>query len=203
MRPWTAKAEGFTLLEVLLALGIVAVLMVIVTGGMRVGLAAWQRGEERTAQLDRARSLVVVLDRALEGAFPYRAAAETETEPRVLFDGQPDRIVFATLAPPLQVGAPTAFSAVMLAADATGLTMRQQSLPNELALERLAPILVDRQTTAVRFRYLGQEPDAWQESWDMRKQEALPRAVEITLRGGAGLRRTAQTLTVPIRTTTP
>jgi general secretion pathway protein J len=203
MRPWPGKTGGFTLLEVLLALGIVAVLMVILTGGMRVGLAAWQRGEERTAQLDRARGLVVVLDRALAGAFPYRAAPATETEPRILFDGQPDRIVFATLAPPRQIGAPTAFSAVMLAADATGLTMRQQSLPNELALELLAPILVDRQTTAVRFRYLGQEPDAWLESWDMSKQEALPRAVEITLLAGTGLRRTPQTLTVPIRTTTP
>ena len=33
-------------------LGIVAVLLVIVSGGLRVGLATWQRGEERTAKLE-------------------------------------------------------------------------------------------------------------------------------------------------------
>ena len=68
--------RGFTLLELLLALSIVAALMVILSGGFRIGLAAWQRGEERTARLDRDRSLVVLLQGALAGAFPYRVAFE-------------------------------------------------------------------------------------------------------------------------------
>jgi len=197
-----ARVRGFTLLELLLALGIVAVMLVIVAGGLRVGLAAWQRGEERTAQLDRPRSLVLLLERALAGTFPYRVTPETEQEPRILFDGQPDRLTFVTLSPPLPTGAPTAFSAVYLAADAGGFALRQQALPNRIALERAEPLLVDMQTTALRFRYLGQEPEAWQDAWDVRKDEALPRAVEITLVTGAGPRSTQQTLTVPIRVTT-
>lgn len=198
-----ARAKGFTLLELLLALGIVALLLVIVSGGLRVGLTAWQRGEERTAKLDRARSLGVLLEHALAGAFPYRVTTETAQEPRILFDGQPDRLTFATLSPPLPMGPTTAFSAVSLGADGGGLALRQQVLPNRIVLDRLDPMLVDAQTTAVRFRYLGQEPEAWQDAWDITKEGILPRAVEITLVTGIGARSAEQTLTVPIQVNQP
>jgi len=198
-----ARPTGFTLLELLLALGIVALLLVIVSGGLRVGLTAWQRGEERTAKLDRARSLVVLLEHGLAGAFPYRVTTETEPEPRILFDGRPDRLTFATLSPPLPMGPTTAFSAVRLSADDGGLALRQQVLPNRVVLDRLDPMLVDTHTTAVRFRYLGLDPESWQETWDITKEETLPRAVEITLVSGAGARATQQTLTVPIQVNQP
>lgn len=198
-----ARPPGFTLLELILALGIVALLLVVVSGGLRVGLAAWQRGEERTAQLDRARSLAVLLEHGLAGAFPYRVTTETEPEPRILFDGRPDRLTFATLSPPLPMGPAIAFSAVRLSADAGGLALRQQVLPNRVALDRLDPMLVDGHTTAIRFRYLGQEPEAWQEAWDITREETLPRAVEITLVGGAGAPATQQTLTVAIQANQP
>jgi general secretion pathway protein J len=198
-----ARAKGFTLLELLLALGIVALLLVIVSGGLRVGLTAWQRGEERTAKLDRARSLVVLLEHALAGAFPYRVTTETAQEPRILFDGRPDGLTFATLSPPQPGGPTTAFSAVSLAADGGGFALRQQVLPNRIVLDRLEPLLVDAQTTAVRFRYLGQEPEVWQEAWDITKEETLPRAVEITLVTGLGARSAQQTLTVPIQVNQP
>lgn len=197
-----ARPKGFTLLELLLALGIVALLLVIVSGGLRVGLTAWQRGEERTAKLDRARSLVVLLEHGLAGTFPYRATTETGAEPRILFDGRPDHLTFATLSPPLPMG-PTAFSAVRLSADDGGLALRQQVLPNRIVLDRLDPMLVDAHTTAIRFRYLGLDPEAWQDAWDITKEETLPRAVEITLVSGAGARATQQTLRVPIQVTQP
>ena len=198
-----APARGFTLLELLLALGIVAILLVIVSGGLRVGLTAWQRGEERTATLDRARSLVVLLEHGLAGAYPYRVTPEAQQEPRILFDGRPDRLTFATLSPPLPSGPTTAFSAVSLTADGGGLALRQQALPNQLVLDRLDPLLVDTQTTAVRFRYLGREPEAWQDVWDITKEDTLPRAVEITLVSGTGARSARQTLTVPIQVNQP
>ncbi|HKC07934.1 MAG TPA: type II secretion system protein GspJ [Methylomirabilota bacterium] len=198
-----ARATGFTLLELLLALGIVALLLVIVSGGLRVGLIAWQRGEERTAKLDRARGLVVLLEHALAGAFPYRVTTETEQELRILFEGRPDRLTFATLSPPLPMGPTTAFSAVRLTVDEGGLALRQQVLPNRIVLDRLDPMLVDAHTTAVRFRYLGLEPESWQDAWDITKEETLPRAVEITLVTGVGARSAQQILTVPIQVTRP
>ena len=197
------RTAGFTLLEVLLALGIVAATLAIVFGGLRVGLAAWQQGEERTAKLDHTRSLAVLLERALDGAFPYRIAREGEREARILFEGLPDRLTFATLSPPFPTGAPAAFTAVSLSADAAGLALRQQILPNPIEPDRLRPLLVDARTSGLRFRYLGREPEAWRDAWDVRTEEGLPRAVEITLVTRVGQRAVPQTLTVPIRTTAP
>lgn len=196
------RPRGFTLLELLLALSIVAVLMVIVSGGLRIGLTAWQRGEERAAKLDRDRSLLVLIEGALAGAFPYRVTPGDAEEPRLLFDGQSDHLTFATLSPPLPTAAPAAFSAVSLAAEPAGLTLRQQILPSPVPLDRVEPTLVDAKTSAIRFRYLGEE-NSWEDAWDLTREDSLPRAVEITLVTTVGRRSTAQTITVPIQASGP
>ena len=193
--------RGFTLVEVVLALSIAAAVLVIVLGGLRVGLAAWSKGEARAARLDHARGVLVLLERALASAFPYRFVSEEQREPRILFEGRPDQVTFATLAPPFPAAA-VAFTAVNLSSEVAGLTLRQQILPNPLALDRVGPVLVDPETAGVRFRYLGGEPGAWHDEWDMSREEAIPRAVEITLvsrAGGGG----PQVLTVPVRAAMP
>ncbi|HEY7251589.1 MAG TPA: prepilin-type N-terminal cleavage/methylation domain-containing protein [Methylomirabilota bacterium] len=195
--------QGFTLIEVLLALSIVAALMVIVSGGLRIGLGAWQRGEARTAKLDRDRSLIVLLEGALAGAFPYRVTPDDAEQPRLLFDGRTDRLTFATLSPPLPTATPASFSVVSLGAEAAGLTLRQQILPSPLPLDRLEPMLVDARTSAMRFRYLGEEPESWADVWDLTKEDSLPRAVEITLVTATGPRSTRQVFTVPIQAAGP
>jgi general secretion pathway protein J len=194
--------RGFTLLELILALSIVAAMLVITLGGLRVGLAAWQRGAHRAADLDHTRSLAVLLERALEGAFPYRVEADDGQGPRVLFEGQTDRLTLATVSPPFPAAMPVAFTALSVSGEAGGLTLRQQALPNRVALDALEPVLVDAETAAVRFRYLGEKSEAWQERWDVVKEKALPRAVEITLITAPGSRLAPQALTVSIRATT-
>lgn len=195
-------SRGFTLLEVILALGIGTAMLVITLGGLRVGLAAWQRGAHRAAGLDHTRGLAVLLDRALAGAFPYRVEADDGQGPRILFEGRSDRLTLVTVSPPFPAAIPVAFTALSLSADADGLILRQQALPNRVALDALEPVLVDAETVVVRFRYLGEKLEAWQDRWDVVKERALPRAVEITrvTRGGGGL--PPQALTVSIRPTT-
>jgi type II secretory pathway component PulJ len=189
---------------VVLALSIAAAVLVIVFAGLRVGLAAWSKGEARAARLDHARGVLVLLERALDGAFPYRYVPAEQRAVRILFEGHPDQVTFATLAPPFPGSGPIAFTAVSLSSEAAGLTLRQQALPNFLAPDGLAPLLVDPETTRVRFRYLGGQSGAWQDEWDMRREKTIPRAVEITLvsrvsaSGGA-----TQVLVVPIRAVAP
>jgi general secretion pathway protein J len=196
--------RGFSLIEVVLALSIAAAVLVIVFGGLRVGLAAWSKAEARAARIDHARGVLVLLERALDGAFPYRFVPAEQREARILFDGRPDQVTFATLAPPFPGAVPIAFTAVSLSSEAPGLTLRQQILPNALALGRTAPVLVDAETAGVRFRYLGEQPSAWQDEWDMGREETIPRAVEITLLSRAGGGDSAsQVLTVPIRAAAP
>ena len=198
------RGRGFTLVEVVLALSIAAAVLVIVFGGLRVGLAAWSKGEARAARIDHARGVLVLLERALDGAFPYYFVPAEQREVRILFDGRPEQVTFATLTPPFRAVVPIAFSAVRISSEEPGLTLHQHILPNALSLDRAAPVLVDADTAGVRFRYRGEQPGAWQDEWDMGREKMIPRAVEITLlrRASAG-EGGAHVLTVPIRAAAP
>jgi prepilin-type N-terminal cleavage/methylation domain-containing protein len=195
--------RGFTLVEAAVALAIAGALLAIVLGGLRVGLAAWSRAEARAIELDHARGVVDLLERALDGVAPYRLAAEPGRSPRILFDGGADRLAFVTLTPPLPVATTIAFTAVEIAVGPEGLALRQQALPDRLALDRLAPELVDPSTRAARFRYLGEEPEAWRDEWDAAREDALPRAVELTVVTGSGRAERRERLVLPIRATVP
>ena len=195
------RHHGFTLIEVVLALAIAAAILVIAFGGLRVGLAAWWRGEARAARMDHARGILVLVERALDGAFPYRHVPAEQREARLLFEGRPDRVVFATVAPPFPDAAPVAFTAVAVSSEPAGLVVRQLPLPNALTFDRRPPALVDAATAALRFRYRGEE-GAWQDEWDMSREDALPRAVEVTLLG-RGEAAGERVLTVALRATPP
>ena len=199
------RDRGFTLIEMLLALSIGAALLVITFGGLRTGLAAWKRGEARAIALEHGRSLAQVLERAVLGTYPYRGTLTEGVPSGIIFDGQPDRLTFVTVSPSIPAPVPIAFTAVSVSRDDQGLAVRQLALPNLAPLDRVAPVLVDSTVIAMRFRYLGEDPDAWQDRWDMSKEDRLPRAVEISMVtvGRRGVEQPQSPLLVPIRTLTP
>jgi general secretion pathway protein J len=201
------RSRGFTLVEVVLALSLVAALLVIAFAGLRVGLGAWRRGEERAEQHQHTRSLTQLLVSAAEGAYPYKTAA-TLTEPaQLLFDGDTERLAFATATPPFPGPTPIAFTAVLISKDmgpAPGLVLRQRVLPNHKPFDGMTSVLVDGAITALRFRYLRPDGDVWEDTWDATKEKALPRAVEITVTTDWNGRRLEQpSLTVPLPVTMP
>lgn len=202
-----ARQRGFTLVEVVIALTIVATLLVVTFGSLRVGLAAWQRGDERAEVLDRARSITQIVTRTLGAAHPYMTSAQGGEVPRLLFEGAPDRVAFVTAAPPFPTAAPIAFTAVTLSQDAgpvPGLAVRQKPLPNEEPFDLgLKPALVDGAVSDVRFRYLRESDRAWTESWDAAQEKALPLAVEITLsivQAGRSAQQPPLIVSLPVRT---
>jgi hypothetical protein len=95
-----------------------------------------------------------------------------------------------TTAPPVPPGGPTAFTAVSLAREDAGLTVREGALPDLDPMERRAPVLVDPSVTKLRFRYLRGEDRTWRERWDAAAENGLPAAVEVTL----ALRRDGRTV---------
>jgi general secretion pathway protein J len=181
MRP---RQRGFTLIEVVLALSIVGALLVIMFGGLRVGLGAWSRGEERAELLEHERNVDQLLDRAVTGSYLYRPETGPENKTGILFQGDPDRLAFVTVAPPVPASVPIAFTAVTLSletGDHPGLTIRQKALPNQDPFESVPPVIVDPAVTALRFRYLREAGADWEENWDATKEKGLPLAVEVTL----------------------
>jgi general secretion pathway protein J len=194
--------RGFTLIEVVIALTIVATLLVVMFSGLRVGLAAWQRGDERAEGLERTRSLTQVLARALNATLSYQKPATVRDPARLLFEGEPDRLAFVTAAAPFPTAAPIAFTAVTLSHDAgAGLAIRQKPLPNDDAFERLPPVAVDATVAAVKFRYLRDSDRVWTDRWEPASENMLPAAVEVTLtvtRRGQSVEHPPLIVTLPV-----
>jgi len=181
----TRRERGFTLVEVVIALTIVATLLVITFAGLRVGLAAWQRGDERGQALERARSVTQIITRTLGAAYPYQVAAAGREPARVLFEGAADRVGFVTAAPPFPGAEPVAFTAVTLGLStgaAPGLALTQKVLPNDKPFDAgLVPVFVDGAVTGVRFRYLKNTTGEWTNTWDAAAEKTLPLSIEVTL----------------------
>ena len=190
------RASGFTLIEVVIALSLVAALLAITFGGLRVGMAAWRQGDVRAEHLQRGRSLNQLLVRAVGGAHPYQVEAAGEEPAPTAFAGERDRLAFVTAQPPVPLAAPIAFTAVTLSHEDGGLTIREGALPNRGLFAGLAPVLVDPSSAGVRFRYLRGEDRTWAERWDAAVEHALPAAVEVTLPD-------QPPLVIPIRMVTP
>lgn len=177
------RERGFTLLELLIALGIVGALLAILLGGLRVGLAAWRQGEDRAEAHQHLRSLAHLLSGSVAGTFPYRTAPQPGGTPVVQFQGEERRLAFVTLAPPFPLAASIAFTAVTLAHESgerPGLTVREMALPNFDPFAVQTPVLVDPAVTELTFRYLRPGGD-WEGRWDGAAEAGLPQAVEIRL----------------------
>ena len=120
VRPRTSRVKlgpdrGFTLIEILLAVSTLAVVVLMATGALRVGLRAWESGQRRVDRQQEGRALVELISDALAGASPYQGRLDVSPERVVLFEGEPDEVRFVTNAPPLMLDAPAVpFHAVVL-----------------------------------------------------------------------------------------
>ena len=194
--------RGFTLVEVVIALTIVATLLVVMFAGLRVGMAAWQRGDERAETLQRTRSLMQVLTRSLAATNPYKTPPTKGEPARLLFEGEPDRLAFVTTAAPFPAAEPIAYTAVTLSQDpGAGLAIRQKALPNEKPFERLPPVAVDGSSAAIAFRYLKDDSRAWTDRWDTANEKTLPAAIEVTLtlvQGGRPIQQPPLTISLKV-----
>ncbi len=201
----THSQRGFTLLELLLALTIVTLLLLVAFTGLRVGLGAWRRGEDRAAGMEHARGLPQALSRALGAIYPYQAPRAQAEQVVVIFEGESDRLGFVTTAPPVPTPIPVAFTAVqlsMVGGETPGLAIRQKVLPNWDPFADTPPVLVDPSVTAVRFRY--SEAGNWQDTWQPSKDHPMPDTLEVTITTRVGHRTVEQPpLTVPIRVPSP
>ena len=198
--------RGFTLLELMIVLAIVGAMLAIAVGGLRVALAAWTLGEDRAEAHQHLRSIALVLGRPVGAAYPYRAAAGDAPGVALLFRGTAERLELVTQAPPMPTPISVAFTAVVIGLDREGdpaLVIRQRLLPNREPFSEAALVLRDPTIHGLELAYLD-ATGAWQERWDGEAENALPRAVRITVSTlQAGRFEGTLPLIVPIRTVMP
>jgi general secretion pathway protein J len=197
--------RGFTLLELIIALAIVAALLAITFGGLRVGLAAWRQGEDRADAHQHVRGVALSLARVVAGAHPYSAPRGEAPDPVVLFRGESQRLEFVTQSTPAAFQVPIAFAAVVIelaSGDPPGLVVRQRALPNREPFSEMAVVLQDPTVTSLAFAYLD-DVGEWQDAWDGEENRSLPRAIRLTVEIATGSRiEPLPPMTIPLRVVT-
>ena len=198
------RERGFTLVELLIALGIVGLLLTIAFIGLRVAMTAWTRGEDRAEAHQHVRAVAFTMARALGAAYPYRAAKGEAPEVVMLFTGAEQKLEFITQAPPLPLQAPVAFTAVVISLESgeeQGLVVRERALPNRDPFTKGDIVMRDPAVTSLAFKFQNEDGE-WVNTWDGQDLKVIPRAISLTI--GTTLNGKAQTLppiAVTLRTT--
>jgi len=176
--------RGFTLLELLLALSLTAMLLTMLSAGVYAVVRDWEDNHGGLeATLDKTVSLLQI-ERALQGAFAHSYRDPRSLSRFVYFDGQPDRLGWVSTVSPQRNTRLTAW--------------RLYSGSSEGVYLQLAPALsddpggrLDNATETLllpgyraEFRYLFEDADQrkrWRTDWNGDEALSLPLAVHVLL----------------------
>ena len=177
-------ARGYTLLELVLAMTLTAMLLGMLSAGLYSVVNDWQRD---TSGLDRAldKALAVLqLDRALQAAFPHTYIDSERLSRFVYFNGDSSSISFVSTVSPQRSGGLTTWQLVSDEQD--GVQLKISAAYSDNPDERLdsldaVTLLADYRA---ELRYLAQKADGqeWQDEWQGDQRQSLPLAVEVVLR---------------------
>lgn len=168
----TRRDAGFTLVELLVALALSALVSLVLLHGIRLAAAGLDRHTRASERLDARQSLDDLLRRTLgsAAAIPRTAGGE--------FDGQPNRLEFLAVA---EDGGPGLYR-VDLAIDRGRVTLRRE-LAAPQGDPRAAASVLAGSIRDFRLAYFGVDAanstPAWHDSWQ--QLGTLPLMVQVTL----------------------
>ena len=184
-RPISAAA-GFTLIEVVLALSIFALMGAILYGAFSLGHTAVAKSDANSTRNQKQRVIADLLGSYIRSTFPYR---DSPQEQSVFFDGESDRLTFVSAYSQAMGGRGMARINIVVDEDTNGRAA--------LKLEESAPVRLSSDTGSAgqgysvvmqenirEFRLAYLDPQAedenWEERWDGREKRVLPRAVRLS-----------------------
>jgi general secretion pathway protein J len=178
----TAKQTGFTLVEILLSLGLTALLLGLLSSGVYIVADDWNRNSDvLDKSLDQALA-VLQIDRALHGAFPHRYTNFDTLGREIYFHGEDDYLSFVSAVSPQRSPGLTVWQMYSVADEGVYLSLVPAFSDNPTQrLSESEPILVLENYTA-EFSYLYQdlnENRLWIDEWLGEEQLSLPLAVYV------------------------
>jgi general secretion pathway protein J len=176
------KQTGFTLVEIILSLGLTALLLGLLSSGVYIVADDWNRNSDvLDKSLDQALA-VLQIDRALHGAFPHSYTNFDTLGREIYFHGEDDYLSFVSAVSPQRSPGLTVWEMYSVADEGVYLSLVPAFSDNPT--ERLSesePILVLENYTA-EFSYLYQdlnENRLWIDEWFGEKELSLPLAVYV------------------------
>ncbi|MBM3508757.1 MAG: prepilin-type N-terminal cleavage/methylation domain-containing protein [Alphaproteobacteria bacterium] len=186
MRASSRRNGGFTLLELLIALSILALVATAGVAGLKLGAFGLNRADVHEAELEDLRLLATFVRERLADAQPLIADRERAT---IAFEGERARVRFAAVLPPgLDRPGVRAFE---LAAERRGggvdLVLGEAPWG---ARDALARRVLVAGLAGLQIDYFGQKAPDRDRRWhtDWREQPALPSLVRIAFERRAGQR---------------
>ncbi|MDA1370909.1 MAG: prepilin-type N-terminal cleavage/methylation domain-containing protein [Proteobacteria bacterium] len=175
-------ASGFTLIEVILALGLTAMLLGLLSTSVFIVAEDWNRNSDVLDEsLDEALAILQI-DRSLHGAFPHSFTNEETLSRQLYFTGEDDYLTWVSAVSPQRTAGLTAWELYSVDDEGVYLTMvpAYSDNPAERLLE-VEPILLFPHYTA-EFSYLYEDLDeskVWTDEWEAQDLLSLPLAVYI------------------------
>lgn len=184
------RAQGFTLLELTVALVLVALIGSILYGSLSLAGDSWNRGEAKVQRVNEMRTTEDFLRRTLASQHPLRFSKVVDKP--LYFLGTRDALSYAAALPGRAGGGMYYFR---LAAD-QGRLVLARVIPDYAALA--LPDFGNAETTvlaegvgAVRFGYFGRDPGSadtvpptWRDRWDDPQQ--LPELIRVDVTAADG-----------------
>jgi general secretion pathway protein J len=189
------RNNGFTLIELTVALVLLALIGSVLYGSLSLAGNSWNRGEAKVQQTDEMRLTEAFLRRTLAAQHPLRFHKVVEQP--LYFLGTRDSLAYAAAMPGRAGGGMYYFRvAVVPNGDSSRLTLTRV-IP-DYAAQQLPPfdgadysVLADG-IAAVRFGYFGRDPGAsdsvtptWRERWD--DPQRLPDLIRVDVTPLRGL----------------
>ena len=176
------KQTGFTLVEIILSLGLTALLLGLLSSGVYIVADDWNRNSDvLDKSLDQALA-VLQIDRALHGAFPHSYTNFDTLGREIYFHGEDDYLSFVSAVSPQRSPGLTVWEMYSVADEGVYLSLVPAFSDNPT--ERLSesePILILENYTA-EFSYLYQdlnENRLWIDEWFGEEELSLPLAVYV------------------------
>jgi general secretion pathway protein J len=178
----TGKQTGFTLVEIVLSLGLTALLLGLLSSGVYIVADDWNRNSDvLDKSLDQALAVLQV-DRALHGAFPHSYTNFDTLGREIYFHGEDDYLSFVSAVSPQRSPGLTVWEMYSVADEGVYLSLVPAFSDDPTKrLSESEPILVLENYTA-EFSYLYQdlnENRLWIDEWLGEEELSLPLAVYV------------------------
>jgi len=187
--PKLKTRNGFTLIEVTIAITLLALIAATLYGAFYLGQRAMVKSQIRSEESQRLRSAGDLLAASIRSAYPYRSSLQ---DPAIFFSGEEDRLEFISALSSGMGGRGMAKVIVSLANEADGLLTLEEEIPVRLNGQSGGgyrnSVILSQGIRNLRIDYLDpqREEESWVDQWDGKEKRAVPRAVRFSFQDDKG-----------------